>query len=367
MSERLPRTFEFIDQGISQGLQLGAQIYVSLHGELIADGAVGESRQGVPMRPDTINPWMSSGKPITALAIVQLWEQGKLGLDDRVSQWIPEFSVKGKEPITIRQILTHMGGFRAVIGLDWNDAWDVAVAKVCNAALEPRWVLGKSAGYHASSSWYILGELVRRIDGRSIDQYVQEAIFGPLGMTDCWIGLPMEQYEAYGESIGFLHDAREGQFRPNMPGSTPEDASAVRPSSNVRGPIRELGRFYEMFLHGGHEGLLSRPAAEAMSARHRAGVMDSTFKYVIDMGLGVIVNSVHYGGGVMPYGYGPHAGLRAFGHSGQLSSCAFCDPDARLVVAWVCNGMPTEPESHQRQDELNRAIYEDLALGAVSG
>src|SRR5262245_49507548 len=113
MDSPLPRTRELIEQGIAHGLQLGAQVYVSHNGQPVADFALGESRSGVPMSVETINPWMSSGKPVTALAIVQLWERGKLDLDDRVSRFIPEFGVKGKEPITIRHLLTHTGGFRA--------------------------------------------------------------------------------------------------------------------------------------------------------------------------------------------------------------------------------------------------------------
>jgi CubicO group peptidase (beta-lactamase class C family) len=99
-----------------------------------------------------------------------------------------------------------------------------------------------------------------------------------------------------------------------------------------------------------------------MTARHRAGVMDQTFRQIVDMGLGFIVNSAHYGQGIPSYGYGPHASLRTFGHSGQRSSCAYADPDRGLVVAWICNGMPGEEQSRLRQHELNEAIYRDLAI-----
>jgi CubicO group peptidase (beta-lactamase class C family) len=314
------------------------------------------------MSVQTINPWMSSGKPITALAVLQLWERGKLQLDDRVSEFIPEFTQKGKEPITIRHLLTHMGGFRAVIGLKWDDPWEVAIEKICYAPLEPRWIIGRTAGYHAAASWYILGEIVRRIDGRPIDQYARAAIFLPLGMNDCWIGIPQARYEQYGERVGLMFETDGDTPQPASPGSTAADAAAIRPGANARGPIRELGRFYEMLMNHGRPDVIGPQTVEAMVARHRAGVMDLTFKAVIDMGLGLIINSSHYSDQPPPYGYGPHAGLRTFGHSGQLSSCAFCDPDARLVVAWICNGMPAEAEAHRRQHELNAAIYEDILV-----
>lgn len=361
MSNPLPRTRELIEQGIARGLHLGAQVYVSQNGQTVADFALGESRPGVAMSVDTLNPWMSSGKPLTAVAIARLWEQGKVELDNPVTRFIPEFGVKGKDPITIRHLLTHTGGFRAVIGLKWDDPWDVAIRKVCDAPLEPRWEIGRSAGYHASSSWYVLGEIVRRADGRPIDAYVREEIFHPLEMKDCWIGIPPDQYTSYGERIGIMFETSKGEPQPVSPGSTPSDAAAVRPSSNARGPMRELAKFYEMLLRRDRDGLIGSQAIEAITARHRAGIVDQTFKHVMDMGLGFILHRPGAGEAIAPYGYGPYAGWRTFGHSGQLSSCAFADPDARRVVAWVCNGMPDEPASHQRQHALNQAIYEDVS------
>src|SRR5262249_3237413 len=109
----LPLARRILHDGIVHGLHLGAQLYVSQFGKLLADLAIGESKPGVPMRANTINLWMSSGKPIAAVAIAQLWEQGKLDLDDRVGKHVTEFAVRGKEAITIRNILTHTGGFRA--------------------------------------------------------------------------------------------------------------------------------------------------------------------------------------------------------------------------------------------------------------
>lgn len=362
MSEAFPRTRRLIEEGIANRLHLGAQVYVSVRGNVLADFAVGESRAGVAMSTQTVNPWMSSGKPATALAIAQLWENGKLDLDDRVTKYIPEFSARGKEAITIRHLLTHMGGFRAVIGLLWNDPFEKAIDKICRAGIEPRWVLGKSAGYHASSSWYVLGEIVRRIDGRPIDRYLREMIFLPLNMPDCWLGIPPSEYRGYGDRIGVIHVTDKGQMTPADPLSSEQDAAAVRPGANVRGPIRQLGLFYEMLLKRDVPEVVGPQTIEALTARHRAGVTDQTFKQIVDFGLGFLINSSQYGQELLPYGYGPHASLRTFGHSGQLSSSAFCDPESGLVAAWICNGMPEESTSHRRQHAINGAIYEDAGL-----
>ena len=149
---RLERTIAAIERGMQQGLHVGAQLYVSLHGQVVADQAFGIAREGVAMTPDTLMLWLSAGKPISAVAIAQLWERGLLELDDVVAAHIPEFAAGGKEAITIRHILTHTGGFRAVLG-HWEDKpWDRVIAAICAARLEPRWVPGEIAGYHPLTS-----------------------------------------------------------------------------------------------------------------------------------------------------------------------------------------------------------------------
>ncbi|MGH7178101.1 MAG: serine hydrolase, partial [Tepidisphaeraceae bacterium] len=111
------------------------------------------------------------------------------------------------------------------------------------------------------------------------------------------------------------------------------------------------------------EGELLKPMTVLdLVSPQRVGMFDHTFKHKLDIGLGFILNSIQYGADTVPYGYGRHANPRTFGHSGAQSSCAFCDPDHQLVVAWVCNGMPGDAAHQRRQREINEAIYEDLGL-----
>ncbi len=136
------------------------------------------------MRSDHLMLWMSSVKPVTAIAIAQMWERGLLSIDDPVARHIPEFAVNGKAAITIRHVLTHTGGFPKA-ALQWSDApWDNVVAEICAGPIEAGWIPGQTAGYHVACGWYILGELVRRLDGRPYSRYVRESIFEPLGMID---------------------------------------------------------------------------------------------------------------------------------------------------------------------------------------
>ena len=365
----LRRTTENLKSGIERGLHLGAQLYVSLRGETVADFAVGEIKPGMPMRTDTVNLWLSSVKPVAAVAIAQLWERNKLALDDPIAKHIPEFTSNGKDAITIRHLLTHTAGFRGAF-VSWDEPWKTNLARIMSARLEPSWTPGQRGGYHVHSAWTTLGELVHRLDdhGRTYEDFAREEIFQPIGMNDSWAALTGESYDRYAAEnrIGYSYNtskgipADAGEGRPSK-----THATARRPSGNGRGPIRELGRFYEMLLAGGTLGgakIVSPQTVEALVARHRVGMMDETFKAKIDWGLGFIINSKHYGEPLVPYGYGPHASPRTFGHSGAESSCAFADPEHQLVVAWMCNGSPGDAAHQERQHAINGAIYEDLGL-----
>jgi CubicO group peptidase (beta-lactamase class C family) len=211
----LPRARAVLARGIEEGLHIGAQLYVSVHGRVIADCALGESRPGVPMTPDSLMIWFSSTKAVVAIALAQQWERGRCDLDDPVCAHIPEFGANGKQGVTIRHLLTHTGGFRFADGFGtrrgpFTVSWGENLARVCAAPLEPGWVPGTKAGYHPTSSMLVLGEIVHRLDGRPFDLYVREAIFAPLGMVDSWIGMPADRYRAYGDRIGLMTDAGLG-------------------------------------------------------------------------------------------------------------------------------------------------------------
>ena len=387
--EQVPKTTAAIRRGIEDGLHVGAQLYVSLRGDVVADEAFGVARDDVPMRTDTLMLWLSAGKPISAVAVAQVWELGLLDLDDPVATHIPEFAANGKDVVTVRHILTHTGGFRALLGHWEGKPWDEVIAALAASRLEPRWVPGVTAGYHPITSWYLLGELVRRLDGRPFDRYVREMIFEPCGMHDSWIGMPAERYHAYGDRIGLMHEIKDGTATANYALDREELATQARPPTNARGPIRELGLFYEMLLNRGRaseEGatpaspvaaspkagdagvastgrpVLSPQAVEAITARHRVGMYDKTFRHVIDWGLGFVMQSNQYGVDTVPYGYGPHASPRTFGHSGSRSSIGYADPEHGLAVACLFNGAPDEARHDARMREVNAAIYEDLKL-----
>jgi len=362
----LVRTVDVIERGIAEQLHIGAQLYVSRNGEPVVDMAVGDARAGVPLRPDSVTLWMSSVKPVMAVAVAQQWERGALGLDDRVCQYIPEFGTKGKDAIALRHVLTHTGGFPAA-ARTWSSApWEQIIAEICDAELEPGWVPGKHAGYHVASGWYVLGEIVRRLDGRPFNHYVREAIFEPLGMRDSWIGMPADRHRTYGDRIVPMHDTSGEQPQPHpfwMWSGSEEACAVCRPGGSGWGPIRELGWFYEALLSGGQpkgQRILSPQTVEALTTRHTVGMMDRTFNVRLDRGLGVVVDSKHYGAG--SDWYGPACSPRTFGHGGFVSSVGFADPEYQLVVALVFNGMAEATKHEARMRAALAAIYQDLGL-----
>ena len=367
LAEALPRTAAVIEEGRLVGLHTGAQLYASLNGQVMVDGAMGESRAGVPLTRETIMLWLSSGKPIAAVAIMQLVEQGLLALDDTVASHLPEFAASAKGAVTVRHLLTHTCGFRWVDVGGPGTPWDEIIARICRAKLERDWTPGLKAGYHPYTSWYVLGELVRRLSGQPFSDYVRAMIFEPLGMDDCWFGMSREQFEAYGDRIAPMPNTEKPGREPH-PWSTPLGATHCAPGGSGHGPMRELARLYEMLLGGGRrEGvrLLTAESVQDMTSRQRAGMFDETFKHVIDWGLGVILDSKQYGTATVPYGYGLHASPTTFGHSGSQSSAAFADPAHGLVVALDFNGMPGEARHQPRMHTALTTLYEDLGLATA--
>ncbi|MFN3167354.1 MAG: serine hydrolase domain-containing protein [Phycisphaeraceae bacterium] len=381
-----------IQQGIDDQLHLGAQVCVSRGGEVIEELALGQATLNSTacecganesaaesgssgtaftcgaMTTDSIALWMSSGKPVTAVAILQLVEHGEIALDDAVAEFLPTFACHGKQGITVRHLLTHTAGVRNADYRFPNDDWDTIIAAICDA--RPEWEPGEKGGYHTQTTWFLLGELVRLVDGRAIDQYVREEIFLPLGMNDSWLGMPPGVFRGYEQDgrLFAMPNTASGESKPS-PMMRFDWSTRPRPGGNCMGPIRELVMFYEMLLGGGKRDgvrILQPDTVRQMTHRQRADLHDETFKQTVDWGLGVSINSAHHApNGAwhrIPYGYGPHASADTFGHGGAQSSVAFADPEHRLAVGIVFNGMPGEAKHQLRVNALLEGLYVDLGL-----
>ncbi|MCC7265439.1 MAG: beta-lactamase family protein, partial [Candidatus Latescibacteria bacterium] len=234
------------------------------------------------------------------------------------------------------------------------------LAQVCAAPLERGWVPGQRAAYHAASGWIVLGELLRRLGGRPCAQVLREELLLPLGMADSWVGMPGEVYRANIDRLAGLYNTQGEMLRPVAHWDAEAAVVACRPWAGGRGPMRELGRFYEALLAGG--GPLVAPATvRHFTSRHRAGLFDHTFGKTIDWGLGFALDSKHHGPDI-PYGYGAHASPGTYGHGGRQCCAAFADPERGLVVALGFTGMPGEGAHDRRVRSFLEALYRDLDL-----
>jgi CubicO group peptidase (beta-lactamase class C family) len=338
----------------------GAQCYVSWRGETLLDVAMGASQPGRALERDDLTLWYSAGKPFTTVAILQLWERGRLGLDDRIAEYVEGWG-GGKERCTIRHVLTHTGGFPM---LGEGEIYDVdityaeAVARI--AASPARWEPGMDAAYHPFSGWKILGAVVEAVDCRPIDRYLRDEVCAPLGLDNCRLGITRDEQGELGDRIAPVHwkghtmltrdDADGFRMAPYRVDEIHNEAwhvAKVEPGGGMRGPARELGRFYESLLGYG-PAVLEPRTVELMGAVHRYGIKDRLFRTNIPWGLGV--QRAFTGG----------TGRRAFGHGGMASSRALADPECGLVLALVTNGLPAFLPAEERLYQITDAVYSAL-------
>ena len=358
----LPLTLAVIHGGITRGLHLGVQLFVSRDRHPLVDLAVGENQPGEALTSGHILPWLSAGKPLTAFAILKLVERGLLDLDRPVMEYIPEFGQSGKESVTTRHLLTHTAGIDA-IALGWpTTPWEEIIARICAAPLKAGSVPGETPAYDPQRSWFLLGEIIQRLQGRPVAEVLRTDICEPLRMMDTWLAIPDSGWDEHAPRLGRIHVSNAGALKMNH-SHLREAATAPAPGSSCRGPIRELSRFYEMLLSRGSwagRQLLSPELVGQMTTRHRIGKFDQTFQHTVDFGLGMIINSNQYGANTIPYGFGRRASVNSFGHGGSQSCIGFADPERRLAVAAVANGYPGEVPHNRRFREMLTALYEDL-------
>ena len=126
--------------------------------------------------------------------------------------------------------------------------WDEMVVRICAVEQEEGWEPGRRAGYDGTCGMIMLAEIVRRVDGRGFEQYVRDEVFLPLGMDDCWVGMPSVRHTEYGERIGTMHNT-QGELAVPLDMLDAADAVArCNPSVDGRGPMHQLARLYRALL-----------------------------------------------------------------------------------------------------------------------
>ena len=279
-------------------------------------------------------------------------------------------------------MLTHTGGFRWVTHRPLTQSWDEIIVADLQGQARRDWVPGQKAGYHPYSSWYILAELIQRVDGRPFPDYVREEIFQPLGMRDSYIGPPpatSNDSKNVWASCGTPIRTR----RKYTATIRPRRRTSWCPAATCAGPMHDLGRFYQMLLDGGAAS--RRPSALTRRSRSEStvddldsasGMYDETFKHMMNWSLGLIMNSkdrrghrplwlraICFTAGPPVRAHNPRfTGFPAYGHGGSQCSVGFADPERKLVVCVVFNGMPGEAQHDRRLRQFLAALYTDLGF-----
>jgi CubicO group peptidase (beta-lactamase class C family) len=314
------------------------------------------------MSSSTVMLWRSAGKPITATAVLQTWQSGRLSIDDGLQTFLPETRGTVVSDITIRQILSHSSGL-PVIDTGWpRSLWKEIIQRICTVDQ-----LTADAAYQPQSTWFLLAEILRRTDlqGRDFQKIISEDILKPLGVNEAWCGIPETEAQALHARLPTYFVREKGQLVYSEY-SNGDWLTQPSPGGNMRGPVSGLGTFYEMLLAGinSHEQsqVLSSDAIRQMLVPQRIGKFDQTLQHTINFGLGVILDSNRYGADTVPYGFGRFCSPQTFGHGGAQCAMGFCDPTHQLVVAWAANGFCGEGQHQRRNRAINEAIYADLAI-----
>ncbi len=342
------------------GLYPAVQVCIRHRGGVVLHRALGHSHGGGPddppdgpVQPVSLEtPFLlySASKAITAMMIHKLDEQGRVHLDDRVCEYIPEFARHRKHWITLRHLLGHKAGIPNLppeaMDLDLLEDPSAICELLCE--LEPVHGAGRRQAYHAVSGGFVLGEVVQRVTGESIRALMRKEVCEPLDFR--WMNFGVDALD-----VGRVaRDACTGP--PLLPplswlltralGTTPEGAvelacdprflTGVIPAANVISTASELCAFYECLLREGE--LDGVRVFDPRSVRHATS--EQSYQE-IDLTLGL---PIRYGMGMMLGGR--RVGLfglqtpRAFGHVGFTNIFGWADPDRDLAVAILTSGKP---------------------------
>lgn len=363
--DALPRTMAALTRELGRTTP-GAQLYVShAPSGTAVSAALGECRPSVPFTRASWPIWYCCSKAVGAAGIGQLWERGLVDPHRPVAAYLPWFDGEGREKITLFQLLTHTTPVpMALDPLHGTFAAPVEVRReqVRAMRLPPGAEPGTRINYAPWWAWFLLAEVVRAVDGRDYERYLTEEVLAPCRMTDTRMVLSPDEYRERADRLPLIHIAGGGfPTEPTRWYATEDSCTRPIHGLNMRGPVRDLGRFFETLLADGRGpgGRVLRPATVmAMTARHRVGLTDAFGN--ADWGLGFRVESRYLG---EPYtAFSRYASHRTFGHYGLWTSAAFADPDAGLAVALHLNGKVSQNEHQERMLAIGDAVYRDLGL-----
>ena len=370
--------------------EVGASTAVYVGGRRVVDlwGGVADPDAGTPYTDDTLQLVFSTTKGATAACANLLAQRGDLDVDAPVGEYWPEFKAAGKADIPVRWLLCHKAGLPyvdATLTLEEALAWEPMVRAL--EAQAPVWEPGTAHGYHATTYGWLVGEVVKRISGKSLGTFFRDEIAEPLGL-ELWIGLPddqqhrvapliqrgllgsgdddappdpavaqlIEQFMGPDTLLGKALAAPNGVFNGAEGGmNNPAIRSAELPAFNGVTNARSVARLYAG-LSGTVEGGPAAPLLDAdqvakASERQTFGP-DKCLYFESTFGLGFFVASP----------FAPYGGPKAFGHTGMGGSVGFTDPDHGIGFGYVMNKMGMSLNGDPRSGGLIRAVYAAIGV-----
>lgn len=369
-----PPGFELVERVFRHGLEQelgGGAVCVYLDGRKVIDlwGGFRDATGTKPWTRNTVSCVMSVTKAVAALGVLMLVERGKIQLDKPVALYWPEFSAGGKQDITVELLMAGRAGLIYADRCEAGAIYRWAEMAQALAMQEPAWPPGERGAYHSTTIGFLLGELIKRVDGRDIATFVGEEISAPLGV-DFTFGVSEDGAANVAETIPSTNNqtlsaAGDGVSKlarawKAMPANrhdmfNSEDwRHSVMPSGNGHSNARSLARIFAVLAEGGeldNVRFLSRELirkARTVQWDGTCELTDRTYRY----GLGFFLN----GSPLVPMG--PNEG--AYGHPGLGGVLAFADPEARLSFSYTPNKMAASEGVGEPCKDLINALYDSL-------
>lgn len=365
----------------ADGVEVGAAVCVYLRGEPVVDlwGGVADQDTGRGWERDTLQIVYSTTKAATAACALLLVQRGELDLDAPVAAYWPEFAAQGKEHLPVRWLLTHQAGLvaldRPVTRADVL-AWHPVVEAL--AAQRPQWTPGTRHGYHALTYGWLVGEVVRRVSGRTLGTFFRDEIARPLGL-DFHIGLPTGEHHRVSRLAQPVMDLDQAVasvdldalpepllaitramidpnsltrrayacVTPPLDHNDPAEWAAEIPATNGLCTARALARFYAALIGevDGHR-VLTPATLAAATTEHTAG-QDLVTLQPFHVGLG-------FG---LPTPAAAWCSPTAFGFGGLGGSLGYADQDTGLAFGYVMNHVRNTPAADEPAANLVAAVH----------
>ncbi len=352
--DRFQPLVDIFQAQLENGYDLGSSLAVAVDGELVCDvwGGWADEAKSKPWEADTITNVWSTTKTMTTLSALLLVDRGLLDPDETVVNYWPEFAAGGKEDIRIRHLMGHTSGVSAwdqPVTID--DILDDEKATAMLAAQEPWWEPGTASGYHALNQGHLVGEVIRRIDGRGLKQFFAEEIAGPLN-ADFTIGSPPENHHRISDVI------------PPPPQPLPEDLDpesvAIKTFAGpaVEADIAHTDRWRAATIGAANGHGNARSVAAIQAAVTNGGVAHNTDGVAVDLlsadtldrifevqydGIDLVLGlPIRYGLGYAVPGPNDPMGLgwgRVCHWGGWGGSIVLNDLDNRVTMAYMMNRM----------------------------